>query len=248
MAGESRDVLLGTYSTASCVESAPFALGCAERVRIYANRVKYSRACAPLPRTPRRPDADHVPACGRGADTVCYAAFLALSVCLLVWVVIEADYPLGNALKFWVFVVLDSVLTLFVLLEITVTILVQGGANFCSQWTNRADVAVAVLCVAALLLHVLGPAAELDLEVEELESVLLIVRFAAQLARLLLLLKKFRQQARKRQLEVQLDDLDLDDLDSPGRAAGQPELQPDLQPLPPVEEVAHAPGDAAGET
>ena len=190
----------------------------------------------PLPRTnPRLPVADCVLACGRDADTVCYAFSLALSVCLLVWVIIEADYPLGNdAVKFWVFVVLDSVLTLFVLLEITVTVLVQGCSNFCRQWTNRADVAVAVLCVAALLLHVLGPAADaaLDLEVEELESVLLIVRFAAQLARLMLLVKKFREQARKQRLEVcmQLDevdlDLDLDEMNPPVLAADPPELQP----------------------
>lgn len=210
MAAESRDVLLGANSAPSCVESAPFAPGCAERLRIYANRVKYSRAY-----------------------TICYAASLALSVCLLVWVIIEADYPLGNdALKFWTFVVLDSVLTLFVLLEITVTVLVQGCSNFCRQWTNRADVAVAVLCVAALLLHVLGPAADaaLDLEVEEIESMLLIIRFAAQLARLMLLVKKFREQARKQRLEVcmQLDDvdLDLDEVDSPVLATSPPELQP----------------------
>ena len=58
-------------------------------------------------------------ACGRDADTVCYVVSLALSVCLLVWVSIEADYPLGNdAVKFWVFVLLDSVLTLFVLLPL----------------------------------------------------------------------------------------------------------------------------------
>jgi len=189
----------------------------------------------PLPcTTPRLPVADRVLAsCGRDADTICYAASLALSVCLLVWVIIEADYPLGNdALKFWTFVVLDSVLTLFVLLEITVTVLVQGCSNFCRQWTNRADVAVAVLCVAALLLHVLGPAADaaLDLEVEEIESMLLIIRFAAQLARLMLLVKKFREQARKQRLEVcmQLDDvdLDLDEVDSPVLATSPPELQP----------------------
>ena len=122
----------------------------------------------PLPRPPLGLLTDSLLACGHDADTVCYVVSLALSVCLLVWVSIEADYPLGNdAVKFWVFVLLDSVLTLFVLLEITVTVLVQGCSNFCRQCTNRADVAVAVLCVAALLLHVLGPAADaaLDLEV-----------------------------------------------------------------------------------
>ena len=236
-AAESRDVLLGANSAPSCVESAqaPFAPGCAERLRIYANRVKYSRACAPAT-VPAPPQGFALPTVClpvAATDTACYAISLALSVCLLVWVSIEADYPLGNdAVKFWMFVVLDSVLTLFVLLEITVTVLVQGCSNFCRQWTNRADVGVAVLCVAALLLHVLGPAADaaLDLEVEEIESVLLIIRFAAQLARLMLLVKKFREQARKQRLEVcmQLDevDLDLDEVDSPVLATSPPELQP----------------------
>ena len=70
----------------------------------------------PLPRPPLGLPTDSLLACGRDADTVCYVVSLALSVCLLVWVSIEADYPLGNdAVKFWVFVLLDSVLTLFVL-------------------------------------------------------------------------------------------------------------------------------------
>ena len=57
MAAESRDVLLGANSAPSCAESAPLP-GCAERLRIYANRVKYSRACAPAsaPTTPRLAD------------------------------------------------------------------------------------------------------------------------------------------------------------------------------------------------
>eukprot|EP00964_Phaeocystis_antarctica_P103010 scaffold68315_cov68-Phaeocystis_antarctica.AAC.3 len=62
MAAESRDVLLGASSAPSCVESAPFAPGCAERLRIYANRVKYSRACAPAT-APHQPKASRCRPC-----------------------------------------------------------------------------------------------------------------------------------------------------------------------------------------
>lgn len=159
-----------------------FSPGCVERSKIYANRVQFSRAYA-----------------------YSYSVVLALSIFLLVWVIIENDYPLGHVVKFWVFVILDSIVTLFVVLEIAVSLLAQGRQNFCMQWSNHADMAVALLCVVALLLHVLGPAAELDLDIEELESVVLVVRYVAMLARLVLIVRKFRRQARKKTLEVHLD-------------------------------------------
>tara|TARA_B110001452_G_C15120960_1_gene390669 strand:+ start:175 stop:936 length:762 start_codon:yes stop_codon:yes gene_type:complete len=176
-----------------------FSPGCVERSKIYANRLQFSRAYA-----------------------YSYSVVLVLSIFLLVWVVIENDYPLGHAVKFWVFVILDSIVTLFVVLEIAASLLAQGRQNFCMQWSNRADMAVALLCVVALLLHVLGPVEELDLDVEELESVVLVVRYVAMLARLVLIVRKFRRQARKKTLEVHLDMEDEPDTEMDALPPGAP--------------------------
>ena len=51
---------------------------------------------------------------------------MALSALLLVWVVLESDFPLGHAVKFWIFVVADTAVTLFVLLEIAISVLAQA--------------------------------------------------------------------------------------------------------------------------
>ena len=76
---------------------------CAERARHYANRVQFSRAY-----------------------TRAYGVVLVLSALLLVWVIVEKDFPLGHKVKFWIFVVADTAVTLFVLLEIGVSVLAQG--------------------------------------------------------------------------------------------------------------------------
>ena len=111
-------------------------VACAERAVIYANRVQVSR----------------------GYTILCSCA-LALSALLLLWVVIEADYPLGHAIKFWTFVLADGAVTLFVVVEIVISLVAQGVSSYCRSCCNWLDIAVAVLCVSTIFLHMLGPTA-----------------------------------------------------------------------------------------
>mmetsp|Transcript_54325 Transcript_54325/g.90139 ORF Transcript_54325/g.90139 Transcript_54325/m.90139 type:complete len:271 (-) Transcript_54325:41-853(-) len=156
-------------------------LGCAELSRIYANRLQFSQQY-----------------------TYIYAFVIVLNASLLIWTAIELDYPLGHKVKFWVFVVADSLVTFFVLFEIVISLMAQGLHIFLSLWHNRIDMMVALLCIIALLGHVLGPTADLELE-EDLESAVLLVRYTAQLARLAMLVKNYRRQSRKKELDVHLD-------------------------------------------
>mmetsp|Transcript_45379 Transcript_45379/g.96549 ORF Transcript_45379/g.96549 Transcript_45379/m.96549 type:complete len:287 (-) Transcript_45379:662-1522(-) len=157
-------------------------LDCAERCRIYANRLQFSTQY-----------------------TYLYVAVILLNAMLLLWTVVEADYPLGHVVKFWVFVVADSLVTLFVLFEIVVSLLAQGSRLYFSLWHNRVDILIALLCIFALLGHLFGPAAELELE-EDLESAVVVARYVAQLARLVMLVKNYRRQVRvTKALDVHLD-------------------------------------------
>ena len=86
-----------------------------------------------------------------------YALAIALNVMLLLWTIVESDYPLGHVAKFWIFVIFDVFVTLFVVFEILVSLLAQGLAVFCSICHNRVDIIVALFCMVALLGHLLGP-------------------------------------------------------------------------------------------
>ena len=156
-------------------------LPCAERARIYANRIQFSKQYIWF-----------------------YLAAILLNTWLLIWTVVERDYPLAHSLKFVVFVLTDCVVTLFVLFEIAISLLSQGPRIFCSQCNNRIDVCVASLCIVALALHALGETAEVEWE-DATEAVVLVVRYAAQLSRLLLIVKNFRRQTGKKELDVHLD-------------------------------------------
>jgi len=155
--------------------------GCIERAHIYANRLQFSNEY-----------------------TYVYALAIAINLLLLLWTIVESDYPLGHVAKFWVFVISDVCVTVFVVLEILVSLLAQGLAVFCSMCSNRVDVVVALFCIVALLGHFLGPTSDLDVE-EELEESVLAVRYGAQLARLLMLVKNYRRQSRKKGLDIHLD-------------------------------------------
>jgi len=181
-------------------------VGCAERLRIYANRVQFSQGWATL-----------------------YALMIFLNAFLLVWAIAEADYPLGHAIEFWVFVIIDCAVTLFVLLEIALNWCAQGPLLFCALWSNRFDMLVALLLIGALLLHVLGPASEVrvraDVQLYDgTEAVVLTIRYAAQLVRLVTLLKNYRRQTRQKALEIVIDCDDTADLATPPTS---PELSPE---------------------
>lgn len=78
---------------------------CSERCNIYANRVQYSHAYL-----------------------LTYALMILTNLCLLVWVVIEADYPLTHPAR-WAFLLADAfvtgrtpTLTLYLSLPLTLNI------------------------------------------------------------------------------------------------------------------------------
>ena len=153
-----------------------------ERARIYANRVHYSRVYAAL-----------------------YAAALILSGLLLVWVLLEKDYPLRHAVKFWIFVLADGAVTLFMVLEVMTRALAAGGCrHFLLEGWNVFDIFVTLLCISTIFLHVVGPTKPLDVEVE---VIVLCVRYGAQALRLLVLVRNFgrMQRAQGRELEIHMD-------------------------------------------
>jgi len=153
-----------------------------ERARIYANRVHYSRVYAAL-----------------------YASALILSGLLLVWVLLEKDYPLRHAVKFWIFVLADGAVTLFMVLEVMTRALAAGGCrHFLLEGWNVFDIFVTLLCISTIFLHVVGPTKPLDVEVE---VIVLCVRYGAQALRLLVLVRNFgrMQRAQGRELEIHMD-------------------------------------------
>ena len=133
-----------------------------------------------------------------------YGLLIALNVFLLAWVFVEADYPLSHAVKFWVFVLLDGAVTLCILIEVVLTALVQRR-TFLRLWSNRFDLFVLALCFAAIGMHALGTVNTEELELEELDVFVVVVRYVAQFARLALLLKKLRRQRSRKQLDVRMD-------------------------------------------
>ena len=106
---------------------------CGERFRIYANRIQYSREY-----------------------TYWYGLAIAINVVLLLWVMVEADYPLRHRAR-WLFLCADLFMTAFIVLDIAISAFTQGWRRFWLQWSNWFDVSVALLCVGVIFLH--GPAA-----------------------------------------------------------------------------------------
>lgn len=192
-----------SYITTSTVDAGGGSgILCPERARIYANRVVFSRAY-----------------------TIVFSCMLLLSLALLVWVLVEAGYPLDDAVKFWVFVALDSTVTLFLLCEILLALAVSGCARFWWHWAHWVDVAVFVLCVATIAMHVLGPLSALEPgwtrqeEEEEVEAGVLAVRYSTQILRLMLMLKHFQRQSRTRELtEIHLEEEGVSQAEAEGFA------------------------------
>jgi len=128
---------------------------CLERCRIYANRVQFSKEYL-----------------------VVYALMIAVNLGLLVWVIIEADYPLMHPAR-WAFLVADLFVTSFVVLEVTLNMCAVGWRRFWQLKSNWFDFSVMLLCVVVIAMHALGPLAELEAE-EEVETAILICRYTAQ--------------------------------------------------------------------
>ena len=102
------------------------------------------------------------------------------------------------------FVLLDGAVTLCILIEVVLTALVQRR-TFLRLWSNRFDLFVLALCFAAIGMHALGTVNTEELELEELDVFVVVVRYVAQFARLALLLKKLRRQRSRKQLDVRMD-------------------------------------------
>jgi hypothetical protein len=185
-------------------------VSCSERAHILANRVQFSRTYATI-----------------------YFSALLLSLLLFVWVIVESHTHSRSYLQahFYLFVAADACVTAVVIAEITIAAVGQGRQRFCSSTSNVLDVLVALFCIFVLLLHVLGPsvmakmgnvtAANLgptlvqeEIEQEEVETVVLALRYAAQISRLYVMLRHFRRQQescmRRREVEMCLDSPKMD--------------------------------------
>ena len=150
---------------------------------------------------------------------------------------VEADYPLSHAVKFWVFVLLDGAVTLCILIEVVLTALVQRR-TFLRLWSNRFDLFVLALCFAAIGMHALGTVNTEELELEELDVFVVVVRYVAQFARLALLLKKLRRQRSRQQLDVRMD---LEEITAwPEEVGERTPLSRRRPPLPPTVTAAAA--------
>lgn len=134
---------------------------------------------------------------------------------LLLWVVIESHTQSKTYLRahFWVFMLCDTVVTSFVLIEIGVAVVAQGWRRYCRRTSHVLDIVVAVLCIFVLLLHAIGPSvtAELgqvanvdssdlqqklvveEIEQEEVETSVLVMRYVAQISRLYVMLRHFKR-------------------------------------------------------
>ena len=152
---------------------------CAERFHIYANRVQYSKQYS-----------------------LAYGCMILINVGLLVWTIVEADYPLTHPAR-WVFLLADLFVTAFVLLEIMINMGAIGWRRFWRLWSNWFDVTVALLCVAVIAMHALGPTALLE-EDEEVETGILICRYAAQITRLGVMVKNLKRQAQHKELRIDI--------------------------------------------
>ena len=94
------------------------------------------------------------------------------------------------------FVLLDGAVTLCILIEVVLTALVQRR-TFLRLWSNRFDLFVLALCFAAIGMHALGTVNTEELELEELDVFVVVVRYVAQFARLALLLGERRAQLQR---------------------------------------------------
>ena len=175
------------------VETTDIALPlCQERSRIIAQRIQFSRQW-----------------------TCLFTVAIVLNGILLLWTVLEATTEVGDVVdppvKRAVFCAFDSVVTAFVLAEVSLNWMTQGAAIFCSQCSNWVDGFVAALSMAALGMALAGPAAKLE-EDEEVEAVVMLVRYVAQLLRLGVVVRSARRQARKNRLDVDLTFVEIDPL------------------------------------
>jgi len=135
-----------------------------------------------------------------------YALLIAMSTFALV-VLLTSPKSVRNP----VMVVLDVIITCSLLVEVLLRLVTQGGRRFWADGGNRFDCAVCGLCVVTLALYVIdGPSPPGF--AEQLVALLIVgARYAIQLARLMVLLRRYQQGTAAAASEIRL----VDDSPSP---------------------------------
>ena len=158
-------------------------VGLNERLSILGNRLLHSRAYNLL-----------------------YALLIALNtVALLVALSLPTREP--SALM----VALDVAITGSLLVEVAIRMIVQGRQRFWSEGSNRFDCFVCGLCVLTLALYLLEGPSGVEKAEQVLTLVVVVVRYAIQLARLAVFVRSYKRTASGLESDIVLDDaLDLD--------------------------------------
>ena len=165
-------------------------VGLHERLSILGNRLLHSRAYNLL-----------------------YALLIALNtVALLVALSLPTREP--SALM----VALDVAITVALVVEVAIRMVVQGRQRFWSEGSNRFDCFVCGLCVLTLALYLLEGPSGVEKAEQVLTLVVVVVRYAIQLARLAVFVRSYKRSASGLESDIVLDDA-LDLLDTDARVA-----------------------------
>ena len=153
------------------------------------------------------------------ASTRRYAILYAIALCasaLLLTLAIVERHSGYLRTHFWAFLTADAVVTMFVALEVGVSMVAQGWRRYLTSLPNFLDVIVVLFCVFVILFHLFGPSVRArisgltgtdahvladtdddleneELKEEEVETTVLVTRYAAQILRLCVMLRHFKR-------------------------------------------------------
>ena len=174
-------------TAAASTDGESSALAASEYVDILAKRVAFSRTNALL--------------CG---------TLIAAGVAEVLWIVLLAvtGRP-GQLPDHWLFVLIETYVTLGLLAEIALRLALERSAFF-RQLSNIFDISVALLSVLASTLYAIGRETPVEMAISEL---IVTLRVVFRLFRLLSVTKGFKRhhQAADRKLEIEIRPFDDDD-------------------------------------
>ncbi|GAM17579.1 hypothetical protein SAMD00019534_007540 [Acytostelium subglobosum LB1] len=139
-----------------------------------------------------------------------YIAMIAINLILIIWLIINLIRKQTSVPNHWLFIVLDIIVNLALLLEVSLQIISQKSRYF-KEWSNRFDLFVLVLSIAGLFMYLLSHASVAF----EYEGIVIIfftaLRYGVQFLRLLAMIK--RQKARGSAFQSRVDFAELKDTD-----------------------------------
>lgn len=128
-----------------------------------------------------------------------YIGVIALSLVSLIWALVD---PRPENAVFWI---VEFLVVFALVFEVGITMLAQGYLRYFSNWSNRIDFGITVVCLLSVILHVVDTftrSEKKSKKFEELELTILIIRNLIQVVRLTILVKN---QAKSSQPITQID-------------------------------------------